>query len=184
MAIMEAIETIYVEEEYVSSVEFTSIPSTYEHLELSLSCKSSYGAAGPGTADYEAFWMRFGTGGGAVDSAGNYHNPQMWWNGTSEGGGNSINNTGIYCNMASENTWFSEVYRSSQVQIFDYANTNKNTATWEWLGGYPASGVYQEVAGGIWANTGAVDRIQVIPYTGSQAIVRGTTVSLYGIKSS
>ena len=178
MAIIEAIDTVYLEAD-VSSVEFTSIPSTYEHLELTGSTHSD------GTAYYESLYVQLGTGGGAADTGTNYSNAQIWSYYSSIGGGNSTNN-GYYGLFAAENASGIERYGTGRLLIMDYANANKNYSTFTEMGGayYNTTSNYTEIAAGVWDNTAAVDRVKVVPYTGSQNLVRGSTFSLYGIKSS
>ncbi len=71
------------------------------------------------------------------------------------------------------------------IDIVDYANTNKNTtalaisgsalgATYSWI----------QFGSGLWDNAGAVDRIAIAASDYSGDFVRGTEVTLYGLKSS
>jgi|TARA_R100001163_G_scaffold47910_1_gene36021 hypothetical protein len=183
MAIIEAIDTIYLEAD-VSSVEFTSIPSTYEHLELTASCHSD------GTTSselyYESLYVQLGTGGGAADAGTNYSNAQIWSYYNSVGGGNSTGNGGYYGIFATEVKSGTQRYGTGRVLIMDYANANKNCSSFNDMGGafYNTASNYTEIVGSVWDNTGAVDRVKVVPYTGSQILSRGSTFSLYGIKSS
>ena len=66
MAIMEAIATQYLEAD-AASVEFTSIPATYEHLTLHYTARSAGSGGG-----HVIMYLQFGTGGGAVDTGTNY----------------------------------------------------------------------------------------------------------------
>ena len=179
MAIIEAIDTIYLEAD-VSSVEFTSIPSTYEHLELNASTESD------GLLYYESLYVQLGTGGGAADTGTNYSNTQIWSYYNSIGGGNSTGNNGYYGIFATEVKSGTQRYGTGRCIIMDYANANKNCSSFADMGGayYNTSSNYTEIIGSVWDNTGAVDRIKILPYTGSQNLVRGSTFSLYGIKSS
>jgi len=180
MAIYEAIETIITETD-VASVEFTSIPATYEHLELvtSMSCE--------GTGFYESIFIQLGTGGGAADSGTNYANAQWWSYYSSIGAGNSVNNAGNYQGFATEvSSRPTCLYGTGRSIIFDYANANKNCTSFHDMGSsyYNTTSNYTESSAGLWDNTGAVDRIKIVPYTGSVDFLRGSTFSLYGIKSS
>ena len=71
MAVIEAIQTTYMEAD-ATSVEFTSIPSSYEHLQLRWSVRADRA----GTVDN--IYIQFGTGGGAVDTGGNYSTHAMY----------------------------------------------------------------------------------------------------------
>jgi hypothetical protein len=71
-------------------------------------------------------------------------------------------------------------YAAQLVDIFDYANTNKNTTVQGMSGtlGDPEL----RFNSGLWDATGAVDRIKLAPYAGS--FVRGSEFTLYGLNSS
>ncbi len=179
MAIIEAIDTIYLEAD-VSSVEFTSIPSTYEHLELTGSTHSD------GALYYETINVQLGTGGGAADSGTNYSNAQIYSYYNTIGGSGVTGLAAWYGLFAAEGKSGRVRYGTGRVLIMDYANANKNCSSFADMGGayYNTSSNYTEIIGSVWDNTGAVDRIKILPYTGSQNLVRGSTFTLYGIKSS
>ena len=72
MAVIEAISTTYLEAD-TTLIEWTSIPSTYEHLQIRASLRDQ------GTGTYSRIMMRFGTGGGAVDAtSGNYSEQNIY----------------------------------------------------------------------------------------------------------
>ena len=156
MAIIEAIDTLYLEAD-VSSVEFTNIPSTYEHLELNAS------AASDGVLFYESLFVQYGTGGGAADSGTNYANGQIWSYYNSIGGGNSASNAGSYVIFATEVKSGTQRYGTGRCIILDYANANKNCTSFSDMGGayYNTTSNYTEISTNVWDNTGAVDRIKV-----------------------
>ena len=179
MAVIEAIETVYLEAD-VSSVEFSSIPATYEHLQFRLTARSSYAATGQATLD-----VQLGTGGGAVDTGTNYSRHYVRGTGTIEDASAATGSTAIDCMRAVNANEVSTKYSPSIMDILDYANANKNKTvqamTWaDKAGSYPEMGF----ASGLWDATGAVDRVKFTLSGGSYNFVRGSEFTLYGLKSS
>ena len=87
MAVIEAIATTYLEAD-AASVEFTSIPATYEHLELRFPARGTDTTA---ATYYTSLNLQFGTGGGAVDTGANYSRHYMLQAGLVAGGNAGIN---------------------------------------------------------------------------------------------
>ena len=173
MAVIEAIETIYMEAD-ATSVEFTSIPSSYEHLQLRWSTRADRA----GTVDN--IYIRFGTGGGAVDTGANYSTHAMYGQLAAEGTHLRSGSSGIDAWASTGGIVSGAEYGIGIVDILDYANTNKNT-TVQGVNGTLGS---PEVRfnSGLWDATGAVDRIKLAPYAG--AFTRGSEFTLYGLNSS
>jgi len=178
MAIMEAIATQYLEAD-AGYVEFSSIPATYEHLKISVTTRSTQYAV------YHAFLLRLGTGGGAADSGGNYTTQYIYGYGGSNAASRESAATGVYISLATAKNRDMSFYGPATATLFDYANANKNTSFY----GENTSGAlgtpteYLEFTSGSWDNTGAVDRIRIVPYS-SGSIVRGSEFTIYGVKSS
>lgn len=176
MAVIEAIRTIYLEADAVS-VTFSSIPQTYEHLQLRVSSHDSYDAS------YDILYARFNS-----DSGTNYSYHFMEGYSTSTNDGKGINQTYAWLGKieGSYGTTLPTTYGGSIVDIFDYANTNKNTTTQSISGVVdprPTNVVY--FSSSLWDDTSAVNRIDLygIIYSGG-GFVRGTCFTLYGLKSS
>jgi hypothetical protein len=175
MAIIEAIATEYLEAD-AASFEWTSIPSTYESLAISLTARTTH-------TSVVSISMQFGTGGGAVDTGGNYSQVTRY----------SIASTN-YSTAAASSTEFllyyflpslaasSGSYAQSNMVITGYANTNKNTTFQSNEGRADPTAGRVQVTGGVWDNTAAVDRIKLASQSGD--FRRGSEFTLYGIKSS
>ncbi len=182
MAILEAIATAYLEEGELDNetfgIEFTNIPATYENLRLIVNPRS------PNETDAGHLYIKFGTGGGAVDSGANYDSHYQGLSGTTIFAG-SLLNAGyiILYDVVTGRNVAPERFGVVNILIADYANTNKNTTTMGWCGLRTAAASKRNMQyGGCWDNTAAVDRIKIIPNTDGYA--RGTTYTLYGEKSS
>ena len=176
MAIIEAIATEYLEAD-VKSFEWTSIPSTYESLAISLTGRTTASAQ-------TSIIMRFGTGGGAVDTGTNYYQVTRYSKGSSNSS-TQYTSTGFYLfYFLAPSISNSSSYSQLNMVIPDYANTNKNT-TFESNEGRADSnstGQTVQATGGVWDNTATIDRIKLECQTDN--FVRGSQFTLYGIKSS
>ncbi len=181
MAVIEAIETIYLEAD-VSSVEFSSIPATYEHLQFRLTARSSYAATGQATLD-----VQLGTGGGAVDTGTNYSRHYVRGSGTGTPDvQKATGSTAIDCMRAVNAYEASTKYSPSIMDILDYANANKNTTVQAMTFADKSAGGNPELgfASGLWDATGAVDRVKFTLSAGNYNFMRGSEFTLYGLKSS
>jgi len=184
MAIIEAIKSVYLEAD-ASSVDWTSIPTTYEHLMIRGTATEEVSAA-----DRSDFGLRFNG-----DTGDNYGGAHAF-------GG--LETTASYTNSAGAGTSLAQVYINytipggkmgpfnvgcTQVLIPDYLNTNKNTSVW-FGGGFTGDGITQPRAANsfghsVWDSTAAINQITIVdtPWS-SKNFVRGAQWTLYGIKSS
>jgi hypothetical protein len=181
MAIIEAIETVYLEAN-TTYINLTSL-GTYEHLQIRYSARS----ASTSSNYYDSMNIRFATGGGAIDTGTNYSIQQMYATGSSSvGAGAATGQTAIYVAGMGDTTASPQPnYGANIIDILDYRNANKNTSiqTYFATGAKGVGTTYTIFASGMWDNTGAVDKIELGFYS-SSSILRGTELTLYGIKSS
>ena len=176
MPTIEAISTTYLEAD-AASVTFSSIPATYEHLQLRFSPRSTSSGAG-----HLIMYIQFGTGGGAVDTGTNYSTHYMRGTGTTA---DASAVTGAAYTSPVRMVQAGEVatlYSPTVVDILDYANANKNTTIMAVTSAMDA-GSYPELGfgSGLWDATGAVDRIKL---SHASSFTRGSEFTLYGLKSS
>ena len=176
MAVIEAIQTQYLEAD-ASSVTFSSIPQTYEHLQLRYTLTL---AAESNT--YQRLWL----GDGSADTGTTYSYHVMYGHDTTVGvfkGTGEAN--GIFLGQAPGNpdrAWTGPTI----VDILDYVNTNKNTTVQilNWDGGDSTSTAdYSTFASGLWDDTSAVDTI-LINNRYANNFLRGSEFTLYGLNSS
>jgi hypothetical protein len=166
MAAMEAIATTYLEAD-AASVTFSSIPQTFQHLQLSMSLKSAYASSG---GDY--LYVRFNS----ETSSANQAEMILISNGASL----SVLNASGHMQTrripaALDNA---VMYGSVQVTIIDYANANKRHNLLIRSGSLEPTRA--TIGGGMVTNTNdAVDTIQIIAPNGS--LVRGSVLTLYGL---
>jgi hypothetical protein len=147
-----------------ASVTFSSIPSTYTHLQIRLS-----GNAGSS----DTFYRLNG------DTGSNYIRHYLYGSGTSAAAGASLaqssGSLGYIAVTADTNIFGAAVF-----DLLDYANTNKYKTTRSLTGYDNNGGGLIVLYSGLWLNTAAVTSITVLPNTGN--FNQYTSVALYGIK--
>ena len=176
MAVIEAIATTYLEAD-AASVTFSSIPQTYEHLQLRVSSHDSYDAS------YDILYARFNS-----DSGTNYGYHKMEGYATSTNAGGNTGQTYVWLGAAegSYGATLTTTYGGLIVDILDYANTNKNTTTQSISGVVdPRPTNVVMFSSGLWDDTSAVTQIDLYGIlSAGGGFVRGTTFTLYGLNSS
>jgi hypothetical protein len=165
----ESISTVTVGSGGSSSISFTSIPSTYQHLQIRVH--------GMLTATSAAISFRVGTGGTPDTTTSNYYYHRLTGNGASAsagGGADILQSAWVVGNSSTANP---EVFVTD---ILDYKDTNKYK-TLRMFSGVDNNGSGEiNLTSGLWKNTGAIDVIQMVPNTGNFA--QYASFALYGIK--
>ena len=156
----ESIATTTVGAGGASNITFSSIPSTYTHLQIRCMVKNSQLAS---------MYLELNS-----DTGANYSFHRVYGEGTttvaSGGGGYSFALCGITGTQ----------FGSTIIDILDYTNTNKNT-TIRSLSGYDNNGSgYVGLWTGGWYNTNAVSSINLVATTFQQY----SQIALYGIKGA
>ena len=178
MALIEAISTLRVHAATpVTNLEFTSIPATYNHLQLACNMK------GDNTADALSVGLQVGNS--SIDTGSNYSWGYMTGqSGTSEIGGVTAPSTSIrnYDFMYGSGAELYEYFGYMTIFIADYADTNKNTSMQVIGGGIGSADSKIQLQANTWDSTAAVTNIKVFAWTNN--FVHGTEMTLYGIKDS
>jgi len=173
MAVIEAIATTYLEAD-ASSVTFSSIPQTYEHLQLRISSRSS----DTGTHSPDAS-IRFNG-----DTGTNYSWHYAQGDATAAAFSAATGASSVFYGPTSGSYGESEAaaFAGATVDILDYVNANKNTTL---LFTSCVINAEQEVlryGSGLWENTSAVTQIDLLPTPYNWG--RGSEFTLYGLNSS
>jgi len=162
----ESIQTVTVGSGGQSSISFTSIPSTYKHLQLRLMANDNGGGGGN-------MFIQFNG-----DTGNNYAWHYLQGNGSTAGAGAAAT-TGSFIVGKSGST--ASGNGVSVVDILDYQNTNKYKTSRS-LNGTDynnASGVLF-YSSGLWQNTAAVSSFTITTTGGS--FTQYSSFALYGIK--
>ena len=151
---------------------FTSIPQTYEHLQLRVFTKSQ----AAGTDYYNWRYNEDAT-------SGNYRTHTLLGNGTSASANtNPTGNTTAHIPTENPGTNATSVFGVIILDILDYSNTNKYTTT-RILAGWDANGSGQvSLSSGLWLSTAAVTNIAIGGYATQLTTSGNASYALYGIK--
>ena len=155
----------------VASITFSSIPSTYKHLELRWIARSTDTGAtvsqfywylnNSRPATYASHWTR-------------------GYNGTNTYSQGQSSNQEIYFQFATGGGATASVFGVGVTTILDYTNTNKNK-THRTFAGYDSNGTGQSViSSGLIPITSALTQIDIFPDSGN--IAQYSQFALYGIK--
>jgi hypothetical protein len=164
----ESIATVTVGAGGASYIEFTSIPSTYSHLQVRGLQRSDYAGTFVGTA------YRFNS-----DTASNYAFHML------SGNGSAASSAGYASVSAIDGPTFpaanitSGVFGVIVADVLDYSNTSKYK-TIRTLGGVDTNGNGAiNMWSGLWQNTASISTIRVYPGAGN--FVQYSSFALYGV---
>lgn len=152
-----------------TSITFSSIPSTYKHLQLRMASKT-------GNASSTATWLLRANN----DSGNNYSYHSLYGTGSSvvSTGAGTYSTLGLlYMNA---NDPGASVFSTNIVDILDYANTNKNKTSRIFGGRAQSVSPQVTLASGAWYNTAAINRLDLVSLDGTPLSI-GSRFSLYGV---
>jgi hypothetical protein len=166
----ESISTVTVGAGGASSITFSSIPSTYTHLQLRLSAREV-------TGGFDQMYMRVNG-----DTGANYSKHNVGGSGAS--GlvyGGSASTSSVSIGVIGGSNQVANTFSVSVTDFLDYANTSKYK-TIRALSGIDSNGTgYNWFASGLWQNTNAITSINIFP-TGATDFAQYSHFALYGIK--
>lgn len=174
----ESIATVTVGSGGASTISFTSIPSTYKHLQVRFFFQDNRGTYGSDD-------IGFRVGNGSIDTGNNYAWHDLYGNGSSASAQNATSTSRMELNNAS-GTGVASNFGGGVMDILDYANTSKYK-TIRSLHGNDVNGTVSGFGGrvaldsGLWQNTAAITTIQFTPLYGS-SFNQYSQAALYGIK--
>ena len=152
------------------TVTFSSIPSTYKHLQLRILARYSSGITSGNIR------MQYNS-----DTAANYSTHYLEGDGASVGANAYTSITYNYMVNTIGGSSTANAFSALVVDILDYQNTNKYKTT-RWLQGYDANGSgFVELQSGLWQSTSAINSIS-FSNGGGWVFAAGTSFALYGIK--
>ena len=163
----ESISTVTVGSGGAANIDFTSIPSTYTHLQIRGIGKFSGG---------DGLGVRVGNG--SIDSGSNYAVHVLQGNGTSA----SADGAGSQSRMILG--YDLQEFGPFILDILDYTNTNKYK-TFRALSGDDRNGSgYVQFRSGLWQSTSAINQIRLYGALSSVSFSQYSHFALYGIKSA
>jgi hypothetical protein len=157
----ESLQTVNVGSGGQSTISFTSIPSTYKHLQIRYSAQSTV-TSNP-TVQFNS------------DTAANYSWHITYGQGTGGASVSGANQSFIYLGTVYQNT---SVFSGGVIDILDYANTNKNKTVKILCGGNTNAAGEVGLFSGNWRNTTAITSVQI----NLSNFTQHSKFALYGIK--
>jgi len=167
----ESIATVTVGVLGSASIDFTSIPSTYKHLQLRGIARDS-----SAVNDYTVILLQCNG-----DTGSNYARHNLFGNGASTGAGGAATQTSIRAGIMPQNLTTSNSFGGNVFDVLDYQNTNKYK-TIRGLSGTDTNTTtdYVQLTSGLWQNTSAITSISLT--SGGTNFVQYSSFALYGIK--
>jgi hypothetical protein len=156
-----------------STITFSSIPSTYQHLQLRYIARDTLGAA-----DVTGLLLRFNS-----DSGTNYTRHYLLADGSAVYAGAGTSRTSINGGLVLSGGGPASVFAAGVIDVLDYANTNKYK-TYRVLDGVDTNGTsppgYVDFESALWLSTSAVTSITITLPSGNYA--QYSQFALYGIR--
>ena len=162
-----SIATVTVGSGGASSITFSSIPSTYTHLQLRMMVRE--------TSTSNGYDMQLNG-----DTGNNYSRHYLIGTGSSAVAAAVTSTSSMILSDAAVSTSTTGVFGASVCDVLDYTNVNKNKVI-RTLGGFDNNGngaIFFN--SGLWMNTSSVTSIVIIPDAGNFA--QYSSFALYGIK--
>jgi hypothetical protein len=168
----ESIATTVVGSGGQTTITFSSIPSTYKHLQLRVFARANY------AANIFSLGIRYNS-----DSGANYTYHSIYGNGSSAvANGFTGYNYDYTCNVMGTSS--TNVFAANVIDILDYADTNKYKTIRSLNGGdINGSGGLVSIASCLWQSTSAINSIS-ISTGGFGDLLQYSHFALYGIKGS
>jgi hypothetical protein len=160
----------------VSSIDFTSIPNTYKHLQIRITGRTSVANENDGYAS-----LQFN----GDTTSGNYyfyHFIGATGTGTPNAAAGSTNAI-IYAGVLAGNNAIANSFGATIIDILEYNSTNRFKTVRSNSGMSNNSlNSNMRIASGFWFNTAAINSINVSANAKGNNFLAGTTIALYGIK--
>ncbi len=168
----ESIATVTVGSGGAANVEFTSIGTTWTHLQIRSLVRTTEAATG--TVSYLQF--------NSDTTSGNYYGHGLYGTGAAVTAYALDGSYYASLSIHSGSSATASVFGAGVIDILDYRNANKYKTVRN-LSGYDNNGSGQvRFASGLWMSTSAITSIKIVPNSGNFA--QYSHFALYGIKSA
>lgn len=169
----ESIATVAVGSGGSASITFSSIPSTYTHLQIRCLIRTTQ------TGDITGSYISWSYN---SDTSANYAYHVVKGTGSGTSAGALTSQTGTFAERFTTGFQSANTFGVGIIDILDYANTNKNK-TARTLAGWDSNGSGQIAFNSeLWASTSAINRIDIYPPANNFA--QYSHFALYGIKAA
>lgn len=166
----ESIATVTVGSGGSSTITFSSVPSTYKHLQIRVIGRTDRANT------YDNVRVRFNS-----DSNSNYNLHYLYGDGSAAASSAETNFTSDTLGYFPGASATASIFGASIIDILDYANTNKYKTTRKLTGQDNNGSGYIWFNSGAWRDTAAITSITLTPYTGTN-FVQYSHFALYGVK--
>jgi hypothetical protein len=156
------------------SITFSSIPSTYTHLQIRGIARIA------ASQKRDSLKLTFNS-----DTGANYARHSFWWSGSAASTFSETSTNYVIVTEFAAATATASIFGTAITDVLDYTNTNKYT-TVRSLGAVDlaaAETLYNGLNSGVWMNTAAITSITLTPFSGSN-LVEYSSFALYGIKGN
>lgn len=151
-----------------STISFTSIPSTYTHLQLRVIARSTVATT------QDNAWFIFNS-----DSTSSYSYHYVYGTGSTAASGGAATQTRNILDGEPGTSVGANIFAATVLDILDYANTNKYKTS-RMLTGWDGNGSGNiALQSGLWQKTNAINAITI---TNGGSFAANSSFALYGIK--
>ena len=157
-----------------SSIDFTSIPSTYTDLVVKLSGRTAYNNIAGSISAY----VRFNG-----DTGSNYSGRRVIGTGSSATSDNS-STTSFISTFLDITAYTANTFGNAEYYIPNYAGSNRKSISVDGVTEHNATLSYAALVAGLWTGTAAITSISIFPEPTTGNFVQYSTAVLYGIKNS
>jgi hypothetical protein len=168
---MESIATVTVGSGGASSIEFTSIPSGFQHLQVRMILRNSSTNGGSRTTK-----LTFNS-----DTAANYAWHQLYGDGSSAATNADSGVTSISTSTTTISTDTASIFAAMVLDVLDYGSTSKFKTVRGFHGRDQNGSGLVLLDSGLWRSTSAVSTLTLAPTANNFA--QHTTATLYGLRA-
>jgi hypothetical protein len=154
----------------VSSIDFTSIPSTYSDLCVKVSFRASAATV------YNSIKFTFN------GSSSGYSYRYLEGSGSSASSGNSASAVEMFGGSGGGNGATASTFASGEIYIPNYAGSTNKSLSIDEVGENNATAAYMDMVAGLWSNTAAINRITF--NADGNNFLQYTNIYIYGVKNA
>jgi hypothetical protein len=156
-----------------SSIDFTSIPSTYTDLQVLTSLRTNRASA---VRDVAKIQFNGNTGS-------NYSEIELYGNGTAASTSSATSQTSARCGYPTASTATANTFSNDSIYIPNYLSSNNKSFSVDSVAETNATATDMVLIAGLWAQTAAITSIKIFPAFGT-SFDQYSTAYLYGISNA